>query len=48
MGAGTGLRVIDAPSLAIGHHARLQPHRVCAVEAARGTTLLGGCYGCKR
>ena len=47
MGRCTGLSFSDSTPLAVGHHARSQPHTVVAGAAARGTTALGWFSGFK-
>lgn len=47
MGRCTGISFIDSTPLAVCHTARIQQHRVFAVDAARGKTSLGWFYGFK-
>ena len=47
MGRCTGISFIDSTPLAVCHNARIQQHRVFAVDAARGKTALGWFYGFK-
>jgi hypothetical protein len=46
-GACTGISFIDSTSLAVCHPARIQQHRVFRVDARRGKTSVGWCYGFK-
>src|SRR6478672_12455833 len=46
-GACTGISFIDSTSLAVCHAARIQQHRVFAVDARRGKTSVGWFYGFK-
>jgi hypothetical protein len=43
----TGVSFIDSTSLAVCHPARIQQHRVLAVDARRGKTSVGWFYGFK-
>ena len=47
MGRCTGISFIDSTPIAVCHNARIQQHRVLAVDAARGKTALGWFYGFK-
>jgi Transposase DDE domain len=43
----TGISFIDSTALAVCHPARIQQHRVFRVDARRGKTSVGWCYGFK-
>jgi hypothetical protein len=43
----TGISFIDSTSLAVCHPARIQQHRVFAIDARRGKTSVGWFYGFK-
>jgi len=45
-GACTGISFIDATSLEVCDPTRIHQHRVCALDARRGTSSMGWLYGC--
>jgi hypothetical protein len=47
LGECSGISFIDSTSLAVCHPARIQQHRVLAVDARRGKTAVGWFYGFK-
>jgi hypothetical protein len=47
MGTCTGISFLDSTPIAVCHPARIQQHRVFAIDAARGTTSIGWFYGFK-
>ena len=47
LGECSGISFIDSTPLAVCHPARIQQHRVFAVNARRGKTSVGWFYGCK-
>jgi hypothetical protein len=47
LGECSGISFIDSTSLSVCHPARIQQHRVFAVDARRGKTSVGWCYGFK-
>jgi hypothetical protein len=47
MGRCTGISFVDSTPLAVCHPARIQQHKVFAVDAARGKSSLGWFYGFK-
>jgi len=48
LGECSGISCSDSTSLAVCHPARIAQHRVLGVDARRGKTSVGWCYGFKR